>query len=230
MNMPASQAEAPAPAQVLIVDDHPILRHGIAQLIDREPDLHTCAEAASVDEAQQVLATKRVDLAVIDISLGGVSGIELIKSIHTRRPGIGCLVLSMHDESLYAERALRAGARGYVMKQEATRKIITALRQVRAGYIYVSEQIGSTLLRRLTGGLAAAPADSPLALLSPRELEVFRLIGQGFKSGEIARQLCRSVNTVEAHRASIKRKLNARNGADLARLAFQALQDGQVGA
>jgi DNA-binding NarL/FixJ family response regulator len=212
-------------SRVLIVDDHPILRHGIAQLLNREPDLEVCAEAGDRDEALAALARERIDLAVVDISLEGLSGIELLKLVRERHPGVRCLVLSMHDETLYAERALRAGARGYVMKQEATRRITTALRRVREGHIYVSEHLGSTLLGRLVDAPAARQA-SPLDTLSDRELEVLRLIGRGYKTGDIARTLKRSVNTVDAHRANIKRKLNLKSGAELARLAFQFVSEG----
>jgi DNA-binding NarL/FixJ family response regulator len=213
-------------SRVLIVDDHPILRHGIAQLLNREPDLEVCAEAGNRDEALAALAQAPADLAVVDISLEGLSGIELLKLMRERHPSVRCLVLSMHDETLYAERALRAGARGYVMKQEATRRITTALRRIRDGHIYVSEHLGSALLTRLVDGPAEQPA-SVLGALTDRELEVLRLIGRGFKTGEIARALKRSVNTVDAHRANIKRKLNLKSGAELARIAFQTAGDAE---
>ena len=212
----------PLKSRVLIVDDHPILRHGIGQLLNREPDLEVCAEAGDRDEALAVLAREHVDLAVVDISLDGVSGLDLLKFVRERHPTVRCLVLSMHEETLYAERALRAGARGYVMKQEATRRITAALRRIRDGHIYVSEQLGSMLLGRLVDAPAqAAAAASPLEGLSDRELEVLRLIGRGYKTGEIAQTLKRSVNTVDAHRANIKRKLGLKSGAELARVAFQ---------
>lgn len=207
-------------ARVLIVDDHPILRHGIAQLLDREPDLQACAEVAGKDEALAALDAQPIDLAVVDISLEGVSGIDLIKTVRVRHPEVRCLVLSMHDEALYAERALRAGARGYVMKHEATKRIVAALRRIRDGQIYVSEGLASQLLGKLTEAPAAQPA-SPLAALSDRELEVLRLIGKGYSTGQIAETLKRSVNTIDAHRANLKRKLNLRSGAELARVAFR---------
>lgn len=222
--MQATTATSPARSRVLIVDDHPILRHGIAQLLNREPDLETCAEAGGSQEALAVLAQQQIDLAVVDISLEGTSGIELLKSIRSRHPDVRCLVLSMHDEMLYAERALRAGARGYVMKQEAAKKIVAALRRVRDGHIYVSERLSSQLLGKLVDAPAAAGA-SPLEALSDRELEVLRLIGKGYKTGQIAETLKRSVNTVEAHRANIKRKLNLASGAELAKLAYQLADD-----
>jgi DNA-binding NarL/FixJ family response regulator len=212
-------SEALRPARVMIVDDHPILRHGIAALIAREPDLQPCAEAGSVDAALRTLSTEPVDLLIVDLSLEGMSGLELIRAATARHAGVRSLVLSMHDESLYAERALRAGARGYVMKQEATKQIVAALRRVRDGHIYLSDAMASRLLERLTA--QDAPATLPLlSALTDRELEVLRLIGRGFKTGDIARTLHRSVHTIEAHRASIKRKLNLKTAAELARLAY----------
>jgi len=209
--------------RVLIVDDHPILRHGIAQLIAREPDFDACAEAGSVDEALAMLADRPVDVAIVDLSLEEQSGMELIRRALARHPTLLCLVLSMHDERLHAERALRAGARGYLMKQEATRKIVAALRQVRAGRIYLSDPMSSEILERLGGGVPATcdrDPDGAMGGLSDREMEVLRLIGRGLKTGEIARRLNRSVHTVEAHRANIKRKLGLRTAGDLARVAF----------
>ncbi|UUX97191.1 response regulator [Aquabacterium sp. J223] len=207
---------------VLIVDDHPILRHGIGQLVGRESDFTVCGEAGSVDEALTVLATRHVELMVVDLSLEQRSGLELIRLARSRHPQVRSLVLSMHDERLQAERALRAGARGYVMKQEATRKIVAALRAVREGQVYVSEAIASDLLERLTGAAEASPGG--LKGLSEREAEVLRLIGRGLKTGEIARALHRSVHTIETHRASIKRKLGLKTAAELSRAAY-ALDD-----
>jgi len=208
----------PSLAQVLIVDDHPILRHGIAQLITRESDFTVCGEAGSYDEALQMLSSHEVDLMLVDLSLEGQSGLDLIRAVRERKPRVRCLVLTMHDERLHAERALRVGARGYLMKQEATRKIVTALRQVRDGKIYLSEAISSDLLERMASG--AATTVSEVQGLTDRELEVLQLIGQGLKTGEIAKALHRSVHTVEAHRASIKRKLGLKNSGELAKAAF----------
>jgi DNA-binding NarL/FixJ family response regulator len=216
------------PARVLIVDDHPILRHGIAQLVQRESDLDACAEAGSVEEALGVLATQAIDLVIVDLSLEDQPGMDLIRIAKERHPDVKCLVLSMHDEKLHAERALRAGARGYLMKQEATKKIVTALRCVRDGRIYLSEAIASRMLERLAAGPvahASRPA-SPLETLSDREMEVLRLIGRGMKTGDIARTLHRSVHTVEAHRASIKRKLGLKTAGELAQAAFQTASEG----
>lgn len=223
MTDPAPPATAIAPAQVLIVDDHPILRHGIARLVEREGDFAVCAEAGSIGEALEVLQHHPVDLVIVDLSLEDQSGMDLIRTLRTRHPRARCLVLSMHDERLHAERALRAGARGYVMKQEATRKIVTALRCIHAGRIYLGEAIASDILSRLAGLPAAGEPQedaASVAALSDRELEVLRLIGRGLKTGEIARSLHRSVHTVEAHRANIKRKLGLKTSGDLARAAF----------
>lgn len=203
---------------ILIVDDHPILRHGIAQLIAREADFTVCGEANNYDEALEQLALHEVDLMLIDLSLEGQSGLDLIRVVRERKPRVRCLVLSMHDERLHAERALRAGARGYLMKQEATRKIMTALRRVQEGKIYLSESIASDLLERMAHGAPAAVEE--VHGLSDRELEVLQLIGQGLKTGDIAKALHRSVHTVEAHRASIKRKLNLKTSGELAMAAF----------
>lgn len=209
---------AGTPARVLIVDDHPILRHGIAQLIERESDFTVCGEAGSHDEALQLLARQAADLMLVDLSLEGPSGLDLIRTVRQRMPQLRCLVLSMHDERLHAERALRAGARGYLMKQEATRKIVTALRQVRDGRIWLSEAIATELLERMASGTPAAAED--VHGLSDRELQVLQLIGQGLKTGDIAKALHRSVHTVEAHRASIKRKLGLKTSGELAKAAF----------
>lgn len=209
-------------AHVLIVDDHPILRHGLAQLVLRESDFASCDEAGDPDEALGVLASRPIDVAIIDLSLGDRSGLDLLRQIRERHPSVRCLVLSMHDERLHGERALRAGAHGYLMKQEATKRIIIALRTLREGRIYASEALSSRMLERLAQPLSSKPAasPSPLAELSDRELEVLRLIGRGMKTGEIARTLHRSVHTVETHRSNIKRKLGLKTAGELSQLAF----------
>lgn len=210
-------------SKVLIVDDHPILRHGIAQMVAREEDMEVCGEAGSVPDALAFIEAYPVDLAIVDLSLDDRSGMELIRTVRQSYPMVRCLVLSMHDENLHAERALRAGASGYVMKQEATRKIITALRRVRDGHIYLSDALSSQLLQRLAGTVTAPVTSAPvqqLSALSDRELEVLRLIGKGMKTGDIARTLNRSVHTVEAHRANIKRKLALKSAGELAQYAF----------
>lgn len=215
----------PEATRVLVVDDHPILRHGIAELVNREPDLRVDAEAGSTEEALAVFASRPIDLAIVDISLEGLSGLELLKTVRHRHPAVRALVLSMHDETVYAERALRVGARGYIMKQEATKQIVPALRQIRSGDIYLSERMRQRLLAQWAEPAGARPevAGSPLERLTDRELEVLRLIAKGLKTGEVAQHLHRSVNTIEAHRASLKRKLGVSTGAELARLAFRLI-------
>jgi len=222
--MRATESPRPGKRRILVVDDHPVLRHGIVQLIGLERDLEVVGEAESSEQALRALAAAPADLAIVDITLAGVSGIELLRAIRLRHPATRTLVVSMHDELLYAERALRAGARGYLMKHEAPKRIISAIREVLGGSIVLSEAMRSRLLERFVDAPGDAPA-SPLQALSDRELEVFLLIGQGMKKSEIAHRIQRSVNTVEAHRASIKRKLNLKSAAELARLAYQALQD-----
>lgn len=210
---------------IIIVDDHPIVRQGIAQLINREDDMCVCCEAGDADAAMSRMKACRHDIAIVDISLTGVSGIELIQMLRQRDYDIPVLVMSMHDESLYAERALRAGARGYIMKQEATEKILTAIRQILQGDIYVSEKMRSRMLQRLIDNRADTTDISPVANLSNRELEILRMIGQGLGTGEIARELKRSVKTVEAHRANIKDKLALRTAAELVRFAVQWVEN-----
>jgi DNA-binding NarL/FixJ family response regulator len=215
-------------ARVLLVDDHPILRHGIAQLIERDHEFVVCGEAGSVEDALALLTREPVDLMVVDLSLDHRSGLDLIRLARAHHPGVRSLVLSMHDERQHAERALRAGARGYIMKQEATRKIVTALRSVRAGNIYLGEAIATELLERMATGatMPSLAAGSGMHGLSDREIEVLRLIARGLKTGEIARTLNRSVHTVEAHRASIKRKLGLRTAGELAKAAFSLASEG----
>ena len=204
---------------ILLVDDHPVVRLGIIQLLNLEPDFQVRWQAASVEEAVAVCESAEPDMAVVDISLGKESGIELIKKLIRRRPSMQILAMSMHDESLYAERALHAGAKGYVMKHSAAKNIVAALRRIRKGEIYVSEEMSSRMIGRAITG---SPGQRPLGLgqLSDRELEVFRLIGLGLKKGELALRLNLSVHTIESHRASLKRKLNVNSSSELARLAI----------
>jgi DNA-binding NarL/FixJ family response regulator len=217
--------------KVLIVDDHPIVRQGIAQLINHESDLEVCCEAGDAEQAIETLYKcsghgsngHATDIAIVDMSLPGISGIELIKSMHIRHPDLPVLVISMHDETLYAERALRAGAKGYIMKQEATEKVLTAIRQILLGEIYISETMRSKILQRIIDNRFETPS-SPVSRLSDKELEVLHLIGKGLRTSDIARELHRSVKTVEAHRANIKDKLNLKNAAELVRFAVQWLE------
>ena len=203
---------------ILLVDDHPIVRLGVSQLLELEPDLRVRWQASDIDEALAVCESAEPDMAIVDISLGQDSGVELIKKLTRLRPAMQILAMSMHDESHYAERALRAGAKGYVMKHSAAKNIVAALRRIRAGEIHVSEAIRARLESRdMAGEEGATP--SGLSLLSDRELEVFRLIGQGLKKGDLAVRLKVSVNTIESHRTRLKRKLKVSSSAELVRLA-----------
>lgn len=210
--------------RIHIVDDHPIVRQGIAQLINREADLEVCAEAGSAEDALEAIAADPPDMVIIDISLSGISGIELTKTLKKRYPQVRVLVISMHDETLHAERALRAGAKGYIMKQEATDNILTAIRRIKAGDFYLSDAMQARIFNRLADN-GEGISSSPVADLSDRELEIFRLIGMGLGTGEIARKLNRSVKTVEAHRANIKDKLDIRSAPELVRFAVQWVEN-----
>lgn len=218
----------PAPAKavrkarhrILILDDHPIMRQGLAQLLAHEPDLQVCGEANEAREALANIPKTLPDLLLADLSLPDRSGLELIKDLQLQFPDLKVLVLSMHDESLYAERVLRAGGRGYVMKQEGGRKLLEAIRKVLDGHIYVSEKIAGKILEIFAGRRQQA-ATSPVELLTDRELEVFQLIGQGLSTQAIASRLSVSVKTVEVHRVNIKSKLQL---ATLPELVHQAVR------
>jgi DNA-binding NarL/FixJ family response regulator len=223
---PAANAKKDA-ARVLIVDDHPLLRKGVSQLIDQEKDLVVVGEAEDAHKAITAIETTKPDIALIDISLTGASGIELLKNIKARFPKLKMLVLSMHDESVYAHRALRAGASGYIMKQEGTEKVLTALRKVLKGEVYLSERLGNRMLHTLVNGRAPLTS-SPVEELSDRELEVFNLIGQGHGTRPIAEKLHLSIKTIESHRAHIKEKLNLQNATELVHHAIQWVQSERV--
>ncbi|MDQ6630455.1 MAG: response regulator transcription factor [Verrucomicrobiota bacterium] len=217
-----------SPTRILLVDDHPLLRQGIAQLINQEKDLQICGEAENQHRALEMIATTRPDIVILDISLKGASGIELLKNIKIRYPKLIILILSMHDESVYAQRALRAGAAGYIMKQEATERVLIALRRVLKGEVYLSEELGAKMLNRLVGGRTSLNG-SPVEELSDRELEVFNLIGQGHGTRPIAEKLHLSVKTIESHRAHIKEKLNLKNATELVHHAIQWAQSENLG-
>lgn len=202
------------PRRVLIVDDHPIVRNGLGQLIGQEDDLTVCGEASDAIEALECARALKPDLVLVDISLGGSNGIELTKTMRERCPDVAVLVLSMHDESLYAERALRAGAKGYVMKQEAAETVLKAIRKVLQGGLYVSESVAARLLQEFVEG-SSEPSRGGVEALSDRELEVFELIGGGIATRDIATKLRLSVKTIETHRAHIKQKLNLKSGTEL---------------
>jgi DNA-binding NarL/FixJ family response regulator len=210
----------PPKIKILLVDDHPLVREGLVNLISQQPDLEICGEAANEPQALELIGTARPDVAIVDITLENGSGIELIKSIKAIHPAVKTLVLSMHDESLYAERALRAGARGYIMKREAARKIIDGIRAVLAGQLYVSEKIAAMMAEKFVDGRPSADV-SPIGQLSNRELEVFQLLGRGYSTRQIAEHLHIGFKTVQAFSARIKEKLKLANATELLREAMR---------
>lgn len=229
-------------ARILIVDDHPIVRQGIVMLINREMDMQACCEANNADQALAANLACRHDLAIVDMSLAGLSGLDLIKRLQLKSPELSILMMSMHDEIVYAESALQAGAHGYLMKHAATDTILNAIRQVLKGELYVSDRMRTHMLQKTirggSGGTKATsvPAPSELAgynrrlqdrtnnlavgALSPNELEVLHLIGMGLGTGEIAEKLARNVKTIESYRAKIKKKLNLESGNQLVHFAI----------
>jgi DNA-binding NarL/FixJ family response regulator len=206
--------------RVLVVDDHPIVRQGLALLINQEPDLVVCGEAEEAVGAMKVLASSRPDILIVDVSLNGPDGLDLLKNLRNIHPTLPVLILSMHDELMYAERALRAGANGYIMKQEATEKVLVALRRILAGEIYVSDRIANQMVKHFITG-SGTVRHSSIADLSDRELEVFRLIGDGHGTRQIAEELHLSVKTVESYQAHIKEKLSLRSARELMQHAIQ---------
>ena len=208
-------------ARILIVDDHPAVREALSIRIAAQPDLEVCGEAAGPAEALQLAAATDPDVAVIDIGLKTGNGIDLIKRLRARNDKFCAIVWSMYSEDFYAERALRAGAMGYINKEEATGKLLEAIRQVLAGKVYLSQAITEKLLKRAVGRADQEASPSMVSSLSDRELEVFRLIGEGRKTHEIAAQLHLSVKTVETYRDRIREKLDLSDGTELARYALQ---------
>jgi DNA-binding NarL/FixJ family response regulator len=205
---------------VFVVDDHPIVRQGLTLLINREADLAVCGEAEEMHAALSAIPLARPDILIVDISLNGPDGLELLKNIRITSPRLPVLILSMHDESIYAERALRAGANGYIMKQEATEKVLIALRRILSGEIYVSGRIANSMLEHYVHGTNHSPQSS-VSELTDRELEVFRLIGEGHGTRQIADELHLSVKTVESYQAHIKEKLCLRSARELVQHAVQ---------
>lgn len=214
--------------RIVVVDDHPLMRKGLVMSLDLETDLTVVGQASNAEEAMDVIEKVEPDLLVVDISLPGMSGLELIKQIHAIRPNIKTLVVSRHDESLYAERAIRAGAKGYVMKLEAGEVMVKAVRRVMNGGIYVSEEINERLLLGMASGHETL-TQSPLEVLSDRELEVFELTGKGFGTRDISDRLHLSVKTVESYRARIKAKLNLNSAAELMQHAVQWVEGEKAG-
>jgi DNA-binding NarL/FixJ family response regulator len=218
-------AERPAgsKASVLLVDDHPIVREGLAMRLDEEPDISVCAVAADAHEALERVNELDPDLVITDLSLGGRPGLELVKDLAAQHPSLPVLVLSIHDETLWAERVLRAGARGYIMKSQATQKVVDAVRRVLSGGIWVSDAVNEMLLRRVAGKRKVAAGESSLETLTDRELEIYQMIGHGLTVREIAAKLYLSTKTVEVHRENIKEKLKLRSAMELIRHAVTHL-------
>jgi DNA-binding NarL/FixJ family response regulator len=207
-------------AKIVIVDDHPIVREGLADLINKEDDLVVCGEAEDGHRAMEVISELEPDIAIVDISLQDTSGLELIKDIKVQYPSLPVLTLSMHEESLYAERALRAGAKGYIMKREATANVVIAIRKVLSGQVYLSERMATKLVDKLVGSKPEENS-SGIERLTDRELEVFSLLGEGKGTRQISEGLHLSVKTIETYRSRIKEKLNLKSGPELLQHAFQ---------
>ena len=213
-----------AKSRVFLVDDHPVVRYGIAQLIEHEPDLMVCGQSADATGITQTIKASEPDIVVVDLALHRGSGFSLIKDLHALSPELPILVLTVSDELLYAERALRAGAKGYLMKQEAMENVLVAIRRVLSGEVYLSDRMQRRVFE--TKGSAGRKANAPLIeRLSDRELEVFGLIGRGLMTQRIAKDLGLSVSTVETHRARIKEKLGLRDGAELVRSAVRWVEE-----
>jgi DNA-binding NarL/FixJ family response regulator len=209
----------PAKRRIFLVDDHPIFRLGVSRLVTAEPDLEICGEAANTVQALDMLRRIEADVVVVDISLPGANGIELVKSLRAEHPDLPLLVLSAHDEKLYALRALRAGASGFLMKRESETSFIPALRAILMRKIWVSPTFGEQLIYKVARG--SEQGSSPLDILTDRELEILRLVGEGRTTHQIAELLHLSVKTVECHRLHVKEKLNLESAGELARFAVE---------
>ena len=228
---PAAALPPPPPAaprrRVLLVDDHPFMRAGLAQLIERQADLEVGGEAGNPAEAFQQLARGKPDLVLTDLTMPGRSGLEFIKDLRAAHADLAILVISMHDEAVYAERVIRAGARGYIMKEAGGENLLAAIRQVLRGEIYVSPRMAARLLEALSGSLPRG-SHSPIEQLSDREFEVFQLIGQGKSTRDIATQLHLSTKTVDVHRSHIKEKLALTDTTALIRHAVRWVETQQT--
>jgi DNA-binding NarL/FixJ family response regulator len=205
--------------KVFLVDDHAVVRNGLAELINQAPDLIVCGEASSAEEALAKIDASPPDVAIVDLTLGDMSGLELLKSLKTRHPSLPSLVLSMHDESYYAERCLRAGARGYIMKKEAIEQVENAVRRVLEGKVYVSPKMSEQILQAVSRS-GTASAGSPVSRLTDRELEVFECIGEGLGASDIAKKLHLSVKTIESYQAKLKDKLHLKDTTQLFQYAL----------
>jgi len=221
INSPPIIKEPDKRTRILLVDDHPMTREGIAQWLRHEPDFDVCAAAENASQAIEMIVAMHPDIVLTDITLPGRSGLELIKDIHAVRPDLPVLVISMHDESLYAERALRAGARGYIMKHESGDKVVEAIRSILRGQVYVSQKTSERVLGLVSGGTAALSTRSGIERLSDREFDVFQLLGQGFSAHEIGDRLHLCAKTIDAHRANIKKKLSIKSTPELISYAAQ---------
>jgi len=206
--------------KILIVDDHPMMREGLRGVIEHEPDMMVCGVAEDASQAMEAVTNQAPDLALVDITLRGKSGLELVKDLKALHPELRILAISMHDESLYAERMLRAGANGYITKQQPPEELVKAIRQVLGNNLYVSNEVSNKLLRRFSG--QTTKAQSPMEILTDREFEVMELIGEGKSAKEIARQLHISAKTVAVHSANIRQKLNLKSTAHVIRFAVQS--------
>ena len=220
MTTAAPSKNQPAMIRVLIVDDHPVLRQGLMQVIDDEPDLVVCGEAKGAEDALEELESCKPDVAVVDLSLNGRSGLELVRDIKASRPSTAVLVYSMYDETMYAERAIRAGASGYVMKQEPVDEVLAAIRQILQGHVYLSAAASTRMVQRAVDGNGAC-ARSALEELSDREMEILHLLGQGLSSRQIGEKLFRSIKTIESHRENMKSKLGLKTSGELLRYAVE---------
>jgi DNA-binding NarL/FixJ family response regulator len=215
-------------SKVFLVDDHPLVREHLRSLLEREADLVVCGEAADGPTALSLIPQKEPDLVILDISLKHSHGLELLKDLKEWRPKLPVLVLSMHDETLYAERSLRAGAMGYITKEEATVSVLSAIRKVLAGQVYLSESMAGRMMQKMVRG-PTLPTGSPLDILADRELEVFQMIGRGLGTRQIAEELRLGIKTVESYRARIKEKLRLADGNELLQQAIQWVQGGGHG-
>jgi DNA-binding NarL/FixJ family response regulator len=208
--------------RILLVDDHPVVRQGVRAVVSQETDFEVCGEAESASDALQVIQDSKPDVAIVDLSLKGSSGLDLIKDIRLRYPNLLVLVLSMRDEAFYAERVLRAGARGYVVKEEGCAVVVDAIRKILKGQIFLSDHVASKMLGAFVGGVK--PGSSPIEQLTDRELQVFELIGKGIPTREIAAKLHLSVKTIDAHRENIKRKMQIDGATELLKHAIEWLR------
>ncbi|MFN2541870.1 MAG: response regulator [Chthoniobacterales bacterium] len=222
--MPNPATEASAKFRVLLVEDHPMFREQLAQLIGKEPDMCVCGEADNSQEALQLLQLNRADIVILDLTLKGPSGLELLKDLKARDMNVPVLVLSMHDELLYAERVLRAGARGYITKHETSKEVMAAIRKVLSGEVYLGKRMTSRVFESFS---VRRVSEDGMGLLTDRELEVFELIGRGRTTRQISASLCLGMSTVETYRTRIKTKLHLENASQLYHEAIRWVSAGQ---